>query len=225
MPGIIYIYICVCVCVYIYIYIIPGIRFKPKIREDKIDFLDLLNGLIPGIRFKPKIREDKIDFLDTTVTAENGYLITSPYSKPTDSKQYLIPSSVHKENVVNNIPKTVGMRLRRLCSDRVEGDRIFADSLDEYRAYTEVRGYDPMNTCGHFAEIANLKRQDALKKVERRKRSGRKDQYFFVKQQEPAFPSIEKSIRKHLKLLHRDLESKELYPRNLFITSYKRPKI
>ena len=46
----------------------------------------------------------------------------------------------------------------------------------------------------------------------------------FVKQQEPAFPSIEKSIRKHLKLLHRDSELKELYPRNLFITSYKRPK-
>ena len=57
------------------------------------------------------------------------------------------------------------MRLRRLCSDRVEGDRIFADALDEYRAYMEARGYGPMNIRGHFAEIANLKRQDALKKV------------------------------------------------------------
>ena len=92
----------------------------------------------------------------------------------------MIPSSVHKENVVNNIPKTVGMRLRRLRSDRVEGDRIFADALDGCRAYMEARGYDPMNICGHFAEIANLKRQDALKKVERRKRNGRKDQYFLL---------------------------------------------
>ena len=139
-----------------------------KTTEEINAFTDFLNGLIPGIRFKPKIKEDKIDFLDTMVTIENGYLITSPYSKPTDSKQYLVPSSVHKENVVNNIPKTVGMRLRRLCSDRVEGDRIFADALDEYQAYMEARGYDPMNIRGHFAEIANLKRQDALKKVERR---------------------------------------------------------
>ena len=77
------------------------------------------------------------------VTIENGYLIyVTTDSKPTDSKQYLITYSVHKENVVNNIPKTVGMRLRRLCSDRVEGDRIFADALDEYRAYMEARGYD-----------------------------------------------------------------------------------
>ena len=72
--------------------------------------------------------------------------------------------------MVNNIPKTVGMRLRRLCSDRVEEDRIFADALDEYRAYMEARGYDPMNIRGHFAEIANLKRQDAPKKVGKKKK-------------------------------------------------------
>ena len=78
-----------------------------------------------------------------------------------------------------------------------------------------------MNIRGHCPEIANLKRQDALKKVERRKK---KRTIFFVKQQEPSFPSIKKSIWKHLKLLHRDSELKELYPRNLFITSYKRPK-
>ena len=130
-----------------------------KTKEEINAFTDFLNGLIPGIRFKPKISEGKIDFLDTTVTVENGYLIRSPYSKPSDSKQYLIPSSVHKGNIVSNIPKTVGMRLRRLCSDRVEGHRIFADALDEYQAYMEVGGYDP-----------NLKRQDALKKVERRKK-------------------------------------------------------
>ena len=112
-----------------------------KTKEEINAFTDFLNRLIPGIRFKPKIREDKIAFLDTTVTIENGYLITSPYSKPTDSKQYLIPSSVHKENIVDNIPKTVGMRRRRLCLDRVEGDRIFADALNEYRAYMEARTY------------------------------------------------------------------------------------
>ena len=192
-----------------------------KTKEDINKFTDFSNGLIPGIRFKPKIRED---FLDTKVTVENGYLIRLPYSKLTDSKQYLIPSSVHKENVVNNMPKTVGIRLRRLCLDRVEGDRIFADGLDEYRAYMEARGYDPMNIRGHFAEIVHLKRQDALKNVERRKKKCKERSIFFFKQQEPAFPSIEESIQKHLKLLQRDSELKEIFPRNLFITSYKRPK-
>ena len=75
----------------------------------------------------------------------------------------------------------------------------------------EARGYDPMNIRGHFVEIANLKRQDALKKVERRKKKWKERPIFFLKQLEPAFPSIEKSIRKHFKLLHRDSEVKELY--------------
>ena len=45
----------------------------------------------------------------------------------------------------------------------------------------EARGYDPMNIRGHFAEIANLKRQDALKKVERRKKKWKERPIFFVK--------------------------------------------
>ena len=87
---------------------------------------------------------------------------------------------ISKENFVNNISKTVEMRLRRLCSDRVEGDRIFADALDEYRAYMEARGYDPTNIRGHFAEIANLKRQDALKKVEGRKKKWKERPIFLL---------------------------------------------
>ena len=47
------------------------------------------------------------------------------------------------------------------------------------------RGYNPMNIRGHFAEIANLKRQDALKKEE--KRNGRKDQYFLSNSKNPLF--------------------------------------
>ena len=37
---------------------------------------------------------------------------------------------------------------------------------------------DPINIRRHFAEIVNLKRQDALKKV--KKGNGRKDQYFLL---------------------------------------------
>ena len=137
-------------------------------------------------------------------------MIISPYSKPTDSKQYLVPSSVHKPSVIENIPKTVGMRLRRLCSDRVKGDKIFADSLDEYRAYMEARGYDSRSIQGHFAEIANIRRKDSLKKVERRNKQWKHRSIFFIKHQEPAFPY--------------NKELKELFLKSLFITSYKQPK-
>ena len=130
-----------------------------------------------------------MEILDTIVTIKDRFFITSPYSKPTNSKQYLVPSSVHKPSVIENIPKTVGMRLRRLCSDRVERDKIFADSLDEYRAYMEARGYDSRSIQGHFTEIANMRRKDSSKKVERRNKqwkdrpnssSSIKNQYFQI---------------------------------------------
>ena len=148
-----------------------------KTEEEIIEFTDFLNQLVPGIKFKPKIRSDHIEFLDTLVTIKDGFLITSPYSKPTDSKQYLVPSSVHKPSVVENIPKMVSIGLRRLCSDRVEGDKTCADSLDEYREYMEARGYDSRSIQGHFAEIANMRRKDSLKKV--RRNNQWKDRPFF----------------------------------------------
>ena len=63
-------------------------------------FTEFLNGLVPGIKLKENIRSDRIEFLDTTVAIKDGYLITSPYSKLTDSKQYLLPSTIHKSSVV-----------------------------------------------------------------------------------------------------------------------------
>ena len=47
---------------------------------------------------------------------------------------------------------------------------------------------------------------------------------FFIKHQEPGFLDINKSIRKHLRILQYNKQLKELIPKSLFITSHKRPK-
>ena len=88
----------------------------------------------------------------------------------------------------------------------------------------EARGYDSRSIQGHFAEIANMWRKDSLKKVERRNKQWKDRPIFFIKHQETAFPDINKSIRKHLRILQCNKELKELFPKSLFITSYKRPK-
>ena len=80
-----------------------------------------LNQLVPGVKFKPKIRSDHIELLDTFVTIKDGFLITSPHSKPTNSKQYLVLSSVH--TVTENIPKMVGMRRTQEIMFRQSGGR------------------------------------------------------------------------------------------------------
>ena len=63
---------------------------------------------------------------------------------------------------------------------RVEGDKIFTDSLDEYRAYMEARGYDSRSIQGHFAEIANMLGKDSSKKVEREGKQAMKDRPIFL---------------------------------------------
>ena len=194
-----------------------------KTKEEINEFTDFLNQLVPGFKFKPKIRSDQIEFLDTLVTIKDEFFITSPCSKPTDSKQYLVPSSVHKPSVVENIPKTVGMRLRRLCSDRVEGDEIFADSLDEYRAYMEARGYDSRSIQGHFAEIANMRRKDSLKKVERRNKQWKDRPIFSSRIKNQHFQTLTSQLENIFEFQY-NKELKELFPKSLFITSYKRPK-
>ena len=88
----------------------------------------------------------------------------------------------------------------------------------------EARGYDSRSIQGHFAEIANMRRKDSVKKVERRNKQWKDRPIFFIKHQEPAFPDINKSITKHLRILQYNKELKELFPKSLFITSYKRPK-
>ena len=81
-----------------------------------------------------------------------------------------------------------------------------------------------MNIRGHFAEIPNLKRQDALKKVERRKEMEGKTNTF-CKTARTCFSKYKKFNLETLETSTQRFGIKELYPRNLFITSYKRPKI
>ena len=74
-----------------------------------------------------------------------------------------------------------------------------------------------------FCTNCKPKRRRCARKWKEEKRNGTGIK-FFIKQQEPAFPDIIKSIRKHLKKLHNNEQLKEVFPNRNFVTSYKRPK-
>ena len=40
------------------------------------------------------------------------------YTKPTDTHQYLLPTSCHPKHFCKNVPYSLALRLRRICSDR-----------------------------------------------------------------------------------------------------------
>ena len=64
------------------------------------------------------------------------------YSKDTDTHQYLNPSSCHSPRITKNLPTSVINRIRRNCSDRIDDDKIFKDTMIDYKAYLMKSGYE-----------------------------------------------------------------------------------
>ena len=56
-------------------------------------------------------------FLDTTSHFSDNKVAVDLYTKPTDSHQYLLPTSCHPPHCSKNIPYSLALRIRRICFD------------------------------------------------------------------------------------------------------------
>ena len=181
------------------------------------------NILRDKIKFELVSKGTRLEFLDVKVHLNNGYLVPEIHSKETDSHEYLNPDSVHPPAVVKNNPYSVALRVRRNCSDRVAGDKLFVNNLILYKAYLMHSGYDEENIDKNFIKVAKMKRKETLgdKPKKRRGRPGDR-KYNFVTTWDPIFPDIGKTIRKFSPLLAEDKECRQLFPKGSFRMAYKR---
>ena len=76
------------------------------------------NGMRSNITFEVNKSINKVNFLDVCVELKANKLITSLYSKPTDSHLYLNYSSNHPKHVLKNLPKGQFIRIRRIRSEK-----------------------------------------------------------------------------------------------------------
>jgi hypothetical protein len=81
-------------------------------------FLELANNFHKSIKFTSEISNTQHVFLDTVSRIEGNSLITDLYSKPTDSHQYLLPTSCHPPHCCRNIPFSLALRIRRICTQK-----------------------------------------------------------------------------------------------------------
>ena len=79
------------------------------------DFISTVNNLHPTIKFTHNFSEKEVNFLGTTIHLTNNRLEAEICTKPTDTHQYLFPSSCHPRHVIKNIPKSLALRIRRVC--------------------------------------------------------------------------------------------------------------
>ena len=112
---------------YVYIYKLQPLIWKRFIDDiffvwtygpDELDkFVHYLNGCHRTIKFTIETSSKSINFLDTTVKKEeNGSLSTTLYCKPTDSHNYLLYSSEHPRHILNGIPFSQMLQVRRICT-------------------------------------------------------------------------------------------------------------
>ena len=115
-------------------------------------------------------------------------------------------------HIFKAIPKALGIRLRRNCSDRYENDSKFVENLREYKGYMITSGYEEKVIDKEFGKLAHVLRKDVLykKKRENRKKDARK--YRFVTAYEPAFRDIKIVLMKHQHILKDDAELSKVFP-------------
>ena len=188
-----------------------------------VQFTEYMNTKVlkDKIKFTLEHSETELVFLDTKVHLKNGFLIPETYSTPTDSHEYLNPKSPHPPNVAKNIPYSVALRVRRNCSDRIEGDTLFKKNVINYKAYFFNSGYEARGINRSFIKVAKMKRNTTLRPKRAICNHGVK-KLNFVTTFDPSFPDIPKAIRKFSNILSDDEECKKVFPEGSFRVVYTR---
>lgn len=103
----------------------------------------------------------KVEFLDTVISiSEDGFLQTTLFTKPGKKCNYLLPSSCHPSHVTKNIPYSLALRLKRICSLNTD----FLHQLDILKTKLVSRGYNLNYICKAFESVKTIERKDALRK-------------------------------------------------------------
>ena len=144
-------------------------------------------------------------------------LVTTVYSKPTDSHLYLQSNSCHNPKAINVIQKGVALRIRRICSSEQE----CLEKLKEYMAYLVARGHSPKKVKRTFENVGKMTRVEARVK---KQRVINKNTIIFPAEYNPRGPVVNAIINRHEHILQHSPVLKELFPTNLFIVANKRAK-
>ncbi|CAJ0940184.1 unnamed protein product [Ranitomeya imitator] len=165
-------------------------------RDELESFLIHLNSVHPGLGFTMECSRDRIQFLDTCVYKTGGCLQTDLYVKETDRNNLLYFSSEHPRRMIESLPWSQLLRVRRIvsCEDSVD------DRLEEMCCKFLSRGY-PRVDLEKFKQRALVTRREDLlvpkDRIERNKRIP------FVSTYNRLSSRISGIIRKHWSLLNK----------------------
>ena len=137
-----------------------------------------------------------IEFLDTKIykNKEKNKLLTTIYRKPTDRRNFLDPTSTHPRSLINSIPLSQALQLKKICSET----SALNEHLKELKESFINRGYKKHFLTDQFNRISEVTTEALLsskQKIENKPRIP------LVLKFNITLPNIKKIIDAHCHLL------------------------
>ena len=177
-------------------------------------FVDNLNTSHDTIKFTASWSTKEVAYLDTRVYLDGGKIETDLYVKPTDTHQYLLPSSCHPRHCKESIPYSQALRLKRICSK----DETYQTRMREMKQHFLQRGYNEQILESQFQKVAGLTRDETLHHHEREKET----RPVLVTTFDPRQPPLGQITKKHHHILHLSDKMRKAVPEPPLI-AYRRP--
>lgn len=156
----------------IYARFIDDIFYASSTKLDIISFQNHFDYLKLNI-----IENDIINFLDLYIYYDDitGKINFSLYIKPTNTFSYLLPTSNHPLHIFKNIPKSLFIRIRRICSSYIDylthSRNLFVQLLK--------RNYNPKNVLKCSRLVSNIERESLIPYKSKKDLSSKNNILFF----------------------------------------------
>ena len=171
------------------------------------------------IQFTMEVAKDILEFLDLQLKFDKVSKLISVdiFSEATNSFTYVIPSTCFPKTIIENIPKGVASRLRRIC----DSDSKFEKRSAEYQKYLIAREYKPSKVKKQFPVVKNISREEARRPKIKNNFSTTCNLFT---QYNPILPNIKTIFKKYLPVLHSNQKMLRIFPENTINVTSKRTK-
>ena len=213
-------------------------------RDDGFDVL--INGISDIDNFKrhlehihPNVKWDvkygrEGEYLDMKIWIENGKIHTKVHKK--SEPIYLNRSSCHDPSVFKGMYKSIGKRLRLLCSK----DSDFIEAAEEYSNALAASGFDFNEAKQSLLTCQDANRKSILNSARNLKHIGKsnaetmgskngngteqmhKQSIYWITTYDPRMPHQRTLINKNYHILANDYPFSQLYPRKAFVSGSRR---
>ena len=166
-----------------------------------------------------KVAKDILELLDLQLKFDKVSKLISVeiFSKATKSFTYVLPSTCFPKTNIENIPKGVALRLRRIY----DSDNKFEKRSAEYQKYLIAKDYKPTKVKKQFSDVRNISREETRRpKI----KSNFSTTCNLITQYNPMLPNIKTIFKKYLPVLHSNQEMLQIFPENTINVTYKRNK-